>query len=192
MSNGAYTGHINRAAKRVKMASSLTLQIAFSLLALLAALIGVLMQNDGLHYADLGEVPDFGGGAFLGGEPGGAFETAKAFYVDLRRYYRQASSTLSRAANFILLSSVLAGVMAGFTANVTIASVLGAFWIAVTVLLLGALARRRSALHGRERALEERRVSYNDRFSRGMTEKMGAEYTNAAFRPIEPFVRLRW
>lgn len=171
---------------------ALALQIAFSLVALVAALIGALMQNDALHYADLGEVPDTGGGAFLGGEPGGAFETAKAFYVDLRRYYRDASSTLSKAANFILLISVLAGVMAGFTASTIIASALGLFWIVVAVLLLRALARRRAALRERERGLEERRLSYNDRFSRGMSETMGQEYEQSAFRPIEPFALLRW
>lgn len=172
--------------------SSLALQIVFSLLALVAALIGVLMQNDALHYADLGEVPDFGGSAFLGGEPGGAFETSKAFHVDLRRHYRNASATLSKAANFILLTSVLAGVLAGFTANTTIASGLGVFWIMITILLARALARRRAALQVSERALKERRSSYNERFYRGMVEQMGEEYAKTAFRPIGPIECVRW
>lgn len=174
------------------MAVSLVFQIAFSLLAVVVALIGVIMQNDALDYARLGEIPDFGGDAFLGGDVGGAFETAKAFHVDLRRHYRYASSTLSKAANFILLISVLAGVIAGFTANATIAIALGVFWIIVTLLLSRALSRRRAALRGEEIALEERRLSFNDRFSRGMAEKMGKEYVKAAFRPIEPFRRVRW
>lgn len=174
------------------MTSSLALQIAFSLVALVVALIGALMQNDALHYADLGEVPDFGGSAFLGGEAGGAFETSKAFHVDLRRHYRNASSTLSKAANFILLISVLAGILAGFTASTTIAGMLGGFWIVITVALMRALARHRAALRDTERALEERRISYNERFYRGMAEKMGEEYAKVAFQPIGPIERVRW
>ncbi len=150
------------------------------------------MANDSLRYAGLGEVPDYGGSAFWAGPADSPSEIEKQFFIDLRTHYRKSSATLASSANFVLLISVVAGVLAGFTSNVVIASGLAVAWIAFVVFSLRVFGRRRVPIKKREVELETRRIEYNESIQSGITEAMGQEYTQIAFRPIEPFERMRW
>ena len=174
------------------MDSSLGLQIGFSLVAIVAAGIGVFMANDASRYAELGEAPDYGGGAFFAGNPGSAFEEGKQFYIDLRTHYRRSSSVLASTANFVLLMSVVAGVLAGFTNQVIVASALGALWIVFVIFLIAFVQRRRAPMKEREADLEQRRVDYNDENYQRTARLVDEEYAKATFHPIEQFERVRW
>lgn len=171
---------------------AIAMQMAFSILAVVVALIGVTMQNDALRYAEKGEIPDLGGGAFLGGAMGGPFETAKQFYVDLRAHYRRASSTLSMMANYVMLVSVVAGVLSGFTGAPPIAAGAGTLLIVALVMLLRFTIPRRARLKAQEQALDARRIAYNDTNFAGISEVMGLEVAQGGFQPIQPFERVRW
>lgn len=168
------------------------LQLMFAIIAVLVALVGVIMQKDALHYAELGEVPDIGGGAFLGGISDGPFETAKHFYIDLRAHYRRASASLSMMANFVMLTSVFAGALSGFTSDPLIAGTDGLLLlIAASVLMKYAMPRRQRLRKG-EQELEVRRVTYNETNFEGISKTMGLEVAQGGFRPIAPFERIRW
>ncbi len=168
------------------------LQVAFSIVAVAVALIGVVMQNNALHYAELGEAPDLGGSAEWAGVPGSASEIEKQFHIDLRAHYRRAASTLSIEANYVLLVSVLAGVLSGWTANLTIAVVCGLFLVVAILLVFRFALPRPSTLKAREADLERRRTEYNKSNFDAMAARMGDEYATAGFRPIEPFEHVRW
>jgi len=168
-------------------------QIAFSVVAVLLAMFGVVMQNDALDYADLGEVPDFGGASFLAGSPGDPYETARAFYIDLRRHYRLAAATLSKTANFILLVSVVAGVLAGFTSNVALAALLAIFWAALAVFLGGSAYPRSRRLRAAENGLEVRRLQYNESNFGGLSAvQIEEKKMRERLLPIKPFKRIRF
>jgi len=174
------------------MDSSLFLQIGFSLVAVVTAGLGVFMANDASRYAELGEAPDFGGSAFLASRPDSAFEVGKRFYIDLRAHYRRSSSALASTANFVLLMSVVAGVMAGFTSSVFVASALALLLIVFAFYLVRFVQRRRGPIKGREDELEERRIAYNDENYQRTARLVDDEYAKTTFRPIEPFERVRW
>ncbi|MGH7707438.1 MAG: hypothetical protein ACREQ5_05785 [Candidatus Dormibacteria bacterium] len=165
--------------------------LGFSAIALVAAGLGVVMQNAALHYADLGEVPD-SQGAFLGGELGGPYETGKSFYRDLRAHYRRSASGLSKVANLILLVSVVSGIVASWTGLFAVAAGAGALWIVCAGYFIRFALTRRGQVRGREARLEAHRLEYNSKSRDGIAAKMGKEYAKAAFREIASFERVHW
>lgn len=165
--------------------------LVFALVAIGTAGIGVGMQGDALRYADKGEIPDIQG-MVLGGTPGGAYETGKDFYRDLRSHYRRCASGLSMMANLILLVSVVAGVLAGLTSVSAVAWACGVLWLGTAAVAIRFSLNRRRQFREREDALEDRRIEYNSKFFGGIEKAMGTEYAKAAFKPILPFERVRW
>lgn len=176
--------------RRGRNDSCLWIQIAISSIAIVMAIIGVVMQNDALRYAELGESPESRGMA-LGGTPGSSYEVGKKYYRDLRTHYRRSSSTLASNANFILLLSVVAGVMAGFTSNILVATLLAALWLVLLTFLYRYVVVHRATIKQRENELESSRVAYNKLEHQDMS-KMGKEYADAHAEVAPPFKRVRW
>jgi C4-dicarboxylate-specific signal transduction histidine kinase len=88
--------------------------------------------------------------------------------------------------------SVVAGVLAGFTNQVIVASALGALWIVFVLFLVAFVHRRRAPLKEREADLEQRRTDYNDENYQRTARLVDEEYAKATFHPIEQFERVRW
>ena len=174
------------------MDTSQGLQIGFSIAAVVTAVIGVLMQNASLHYAELGDPPDDGGIGLTAIRADSPQGIVMQFGVELREHYRRASAQSASTANFVLLTSVVAGVLAGFTANIIIAVALGVLWVVFLAFLLGYALRRIATVRRREDAMEARRVQYNTSTYNGMASTMGEQYADAAFHPIAAFERVRW
>ncbi len=123
---------------------------------------------------------------------GGPSEMAKEFYIDLRAHYRRVASVLSMIANYVLLVSVLAGVLSGLTSNLIIAGLTAALMFVATVLLFTFAIPRRRRLRRHEHDLESRRVTYNRTNFAGISEAMGLEVAQGGFRQIEPFEPTYW